>query len=135
MTPLLVATRNRGKEAELRALLAPLGMDLVFPDAAGLPDSPEEATLECFQTFVENARAKADWFCRRSGLPTVADDSGVEVDALGGAPGIGSSGSGGSAGPSPVGRGVSGPVRSGSCELPGGREPLGSGRKPVPDSI
>ncbi len=88
MTPLLVATRNRGKEAELRLLLAPLGMELVFPDAAGLPESPEEATLECFRTFVENARAKAEWFCRRSGLPTVADDSGVEVDALSGAPGV-----------------------------------------------
>ena len=67
MTSLLVATRNRGKEAEFRVLLAPLGMELLFPGAAGLPESPEEATLECHQTFVENARAKAEWFAAARG--------------------------------------------------------------------
>jgi XTP/dITP diphosphohydrolase len=85
---LLVATRNRGKQAELRLLLAPLGMELRFPDDVGLPELPEEAAVEQFETFVENARAKAEYFLARSGLPTVADDSGVEVDALGGAPGV-----------------------------------------------
>lgn len=85
---LLVATRNRGKQAELRLLLAPLGMELRFPDDVGLPELPEEAAVERFETFVENARAKAEYFLARSGLPTVADDSGVEVDALGGAPGV-----------------------------------------------
>lgn len=88
MSVLLVATRNRGKQAELRQLLAPLGMELRFPDDVGLPELPEEAAVERFETFVENARAKAEYFLGRSGLPTVADDSGVEVDALGGAPGV-----------------------------------------------
>lgn len=85
---LLVATRNRGKQAELRRLLAPLGVELRFPDDVGLPELPEEAAVERFETFIENARAKAEYFLARSGLPTVADDSGVEVDALGGAPGV-----------------------------------------------
>ncbi len=88
MTPLLVATRNRGKQPELRALLGPLGMELCFPDDVGLLELPEEDGLERFETFVENARAKAEYFLARSGLATVADDSGVEVDALGGAPGV-----------------------------------------------
>lgn len=88
MTQLLVATRNRGKQAEFRELLSPLGMTILFPDEAGLPETAEEASLEQYQTFVENARAKAEWFRQRSGLPTLADDSGVEVDALGGAPGV-----------------------------------------------
>ena len=88
MRVLLVATRNRGKQPELRALLADLGMELRFPDEVGLPELPEEAAVERFETFIENARAKAEYFLARSGLATVADDSGVEVDALGGAPGV-----------------------------------------------
>ena len=88
MTRLLVATRNRGKQAELRELLAPLAMELVFPNDLGIEETPEEAALESFATIEENARAKAEWFLRRAGLPTLADDSGVEVDALGGAPGV-----------------------------------------------
>ncbi|MEP6590544.1 MAG: non-canonical purine NTP pyrophosphatase [Gemmatimonadota bacterium] len=88
MTVLLVATRNRGKLPELRLLLGPLGMEIRFPDELDLSELPEEHGLERFETFVENARAKADYFHRRSGLATVADDSGVEVDALGGAPGV-----------------------------------------------
>lgn len=88
MNRLLVATRSRGKQAELQALLAPLGCEIVFPDDIGITPSPEEAGLERFETFEENARAKAVWFATRSGLPTLADDSGLEVDALGGEPGV-----------------------------------------------
>ena len=88
MKRLLVATRNRGKQSELRTLLAPLEVELVFPDDIGLREDPEEEGLEIFASFVENARAKSEWFVARAGLPTLADDSGVEVDALGGAPGV-----------------------------------------------
>lgn len=85
---LLVATRSRGKQAEFRQLLAPLGADIVFPDDLGLDELPEEAALESHDTFEANARAKAGHFARRSGLASLADDSGLEVDALGGAPGV-----------------------------------------------
>jgi XTP/dITP diphosphohydrolase len=85
---LLVATRSRGKQQEFRDLLAPLGCEVVFPQDIGLSHSTEEDALESFETFTENARAKAHWFATRSGLPTLADDSGLEVDALGGAPGL-----------------------------------------------
>jgi XTP/dITP diphosphohydrolase len=85
--PLLVATRSRGKQAEFRALLRPLDRTIVFPEDLGLPESEQEANLEAFDTLEANARAKAGWFAALSGLDTVADDSGLEVDALGGAPG------------------------------------------------
>ncbi len=88
MNRLLVATRSRGKQAEFRALLAPLGCEIVFPDDIGMAPSPEEDTLERFATFEENARAKAAWFAARAGIATLADDSGLEVDALNGAPGV-----------------------------------------------
>lgn len=88
MNRLLVATRSRGKQAEFRALLAPLRCEIVFPDDISLAPSPEEAALERFETFEQNARAKAVWFATRSGLATLADDSGLEVDALGGQPGV-----------------------------------------------
>lgn len=88
MSRLLVATRSRGKQAEFRALLAPLGCEVVFPDDVGIIPSPEEDALERFETFEQNARAKAVWFAARSGLPTLADDSGLEVDVLGGEPGV-----------------------------------------------
>jgi XTP/dITP diphosphohydrolase len=85
---LLVATRNRGKQAEFRALLAAVRAEIVFPDDLDIAESAAEQQLECHDTFEANARAKARWFARRSGLPTLADDSGLEVDALGGAPGV-----------------------------------------------
>lgn len=85
---LLVATRSRGKQAEFRRLLAPLHREIVFPDDVGLAEVPGEASLESALTFEENARAKARWFAAASGLDTLADDSGLEVDALGGAPGV-----------------------------------------------
>lgn len=85
---LLAATRSEGKQAEFRRLLEPAGIDLVFPEGAGLWESPVEDTLELAETFEGNARRKAEYFARVSGLPTVADDSGLEVFALGGAPGV-----------------------------------------------
>ena len=85
---LLVATRSRGKQAEFRRLLAPLDAEVVFPDDLGLTTDPAEDHLERFDTFEANARAKAEYFARRSGLSSLADDSGLEVDALGGAPGV-----------------------------------------------
>lgn len=85
---LLVATRSRGKQAEFRRLLAPLDAEVVFPDDIGLTEQADEDTLERFDTFEANARAKAAYFARQSGLPSLADDSGLEVDALGGEPGV-----------------------------------------------
>jgi XTP/dITP diphosphohydrolase len=89
MTPkLLVATRNPGKQREIRALLAAIAYDVVFPDERGLGERPEEAAVEDAESFEGNARRKAEYFARLSGLPTVAEDSGLEVFALGGAPGV-----------------------------------------------
>lgn len=88
--PLLVATRSRGKQQEFQLLLAALGRPIVFPDQLGLVESEEEEGVERFHTFLENATAKAEWFRERSGHDTLADDSGLEVDALHGAPGVAS---------------------------------------------
>lgn len=85
---LLVATRSAGKQAEVRRALEAAGHEVLFPDDAGLPETPAEGTLETAETFEGNARRKAEHFARLSGLPTVADDSGLEVYALGGAPGV-----------------------------------------------
>jgi XTP/dITP diphosphohydrolase len=85
---LLAATRSKGKQPEIRRLLEPAGIEVVFPDDAGLWESPVEDTLETAETFEGNARRKAEHFARLSGLPTVAEDSGLEVFALGGAPGV-----------------------------------------------
>lgn len=80
--PLLIATRNAHKLAEIRAMLP--GIDLVgTEDWPGVPD-PEETG----ETFEANARIKAEAWCAATGLPALADDSGLKVDALGGAPGI-----------------------------------------------
>ena len=82
---LLLGTRNAGKVAELRALLAGLDLDLqsVNDLADPPPDPPEDAP-----TYAENAVSKAVAYARATGLPTIADDSGLEVEALGGAPGL-----------------------------------------------
>ncbi|HET9605315.1 MAG TPA: RdgB/HAM1 family non-canonical purine NTP pyrophosphatase [Gemmatimonadales bacterium] len=86
---LLVATRNPGKLAEARQLLEPGGIAVVSPDEAGVTWSAAEELLEQAETFEGNACAKAEYFAKRvGGLPTVADDSGLEVIALGGAPGV-----------------------------------------------
>lgn len=99
MRTLLVATRNRGKQAEFRRLLAPLEREICFPDDIGLAESPDEDRLEVHATFEANARAKAAWFRDRAGLDALADDSGLEVDALFGAPGVHSKRFAGAAGP------------------------------------
>jgi XTP/dITP diphosphohydrolase len=82
---LLLGTRNAGKVAELRALLK--GLDLELLSVGDLadppPDPPEDAS-----TYEANAVAKALAYAQATGLPTIADDSGLEVDALGGAPGV-----------------------------------------------
>jgi len=79
----VLASTNPGKLAELRARLEPAGMWVVAQDAFGV-EPPEETGL----TFVENALIKARAACAATGLPALADDSGVVVDALGGAPGV-----------------------------------------------
>lgn len=71
----------------MRELFAGLPFDLVFPDSAGLPRVPQEDGIESGTTYLENAVAKARYWVARAGMPAVADDSGLEVDALGGAPG------------------------------------------------
>lgn len=85
---LLFATRSTGKQPEVRRVLAAAGHQVVFPDEAGLPELPEEALLEHHDSFEANALSKAEYFARRSRLPTVADDSGLEVLSLDGAPGV-----------------------------------------------
>jgi len=80
---LLIATHNPGKLAELRDLLAPYGIDAVSAGELGLPE-PEETGA----SFADNARIKAASAATASGLPAFADDSGLCVEALGGAPGI-----------------------------------------------
>ena len=85
---LLLATRSAGKLRELHQLFASFGFELIDLDVAGLPPEPAEDNLETFATFEENALAKARYFFERGRRPTVADDSGLAVDALGGAPGV-----------------------------------------------
>lgn len=85
---LLVATRSEGKQREARRLLEAAGIEALFPDDAGVSHDPAEERLELGDSFEANARAKAEHFARRTGLPAVADDSGLEVFALGGQPGV-----------------------------------------------
>ena len=81
---LLLATHNRGKRKEWRALLAGLALEILLPDDVGLHQDVEETGA----TYTENALLKARTLAAASDLPTLADDSGLEVDALDGAPGI-----------------------------------------------
>lgn len=85
---LLVATRSPGKTREIRDLLAGLPFEPFFPPDLHLERLPEEEDLERGTSYAENAVAKARYFAQRSGLPAVADDSGIEVDALQGRPGV-----------------------------------------------
>lgn len=80
---LLIATHNRGKLEEMEALLAPFGISVSCAADHGLPEPEETGT-----TFVENARIKAHTAAKATGLPALADDSGIEIDALDGAPGV-----------------------------------------------
>lgn len=85
---LLVATRSRGKQGEIRDLLADAPWTLVFPDEHGLWERPEEQGVEDAGSFQGNARRKAEYFAKLTRLPTLAEDSGLEVFALGGQPGV-----------------------------------------------
>jgi XTP/dITP diphosphohydrolase len=81
---LLIATTNRGKQAEFRRLLADLDAELVVPGDLGLDLAVEEP----YDTYAENAAAKADAFARASGVVSIADDSGIEIAALDWGPGV-----------------------------------------------
>ena len=83
MKKLAIASNNPGKLAEFQTLLAPLGIEVVTQAQLGIKEA-EEPHL----TFVENALAKARHVSRESGLPALADDSGICVDALNGMPGV-----------------------------------------------
>lgn len=87
-TTYLLATRSHGKLRELRDLFNAHGIDVIDLAQAGIPESPDEETIEAWDTFEENALAKAQYFHLRSGLPTFADDSGLVVAILGGRPGV-----------------------------------------------
>jgi len=80
---IVLASNNQGKLAELQAMLAPLGLALVRQADLGIAEAEEP-----FRTFVENALAKARHAARHSGLPALADDAGLCVDAFGGLPGV-----------------------------------------------
>jgi len=80
---IVLASGNRGKLAEIRDVLADTGIELVAQSELGIADAEETGT-----TFVENAIIKARHAARESGLPALGDDSGICVDALGGAPGL-----------------------------------------------
>jgi len=80
---IVLASNNAGKLAELQAMFAPLGVDLVSQGALGIPEADEP-----FHTFIENALTKARHAARHSGLPAVADDAGLCIDAFGGLPGV-----------------------------------------------
>lgn len=81
---IVLASNNAGKLRELRRILEPLGFELVSPRDLGMNGEPEEDG----GSFLANALIKARYWAERTGLPTVADDSGLCVDALGGAPGV-----------------------------------------------
>ncbi|MCS6766532.1 MAG: RdgB/HAM1 family non-canonical purine NTP pyrophosphatase [Candidatus Protistobacter heckmanni] len=83
MSQLVLASNNAGKLIELSALLAPLSVELVPQGKLGIPSAEEP-----YPSFLENALTKARHAARASGLPALADDSGICVDALSGAPGI-----------------------------------------------
>ncbi|MCX4827294.1 RdgB/HAM1 family non-canonical purine NTP pyrophosphatase [Streptomyces sp. NBC_00006] len=86
MTRLILATRNNGKIVELRSILADAGLPHELVGADAYPEVPD--VRETGVTFAENALLKAHALARATGLPAVADDSGLCVDVLGGAPGI-----------------------------------------------
>jgi XTP/dITP diphosphohydrolase len=84
MNRLLIATTNSAKLAEYRVLLRPFDLEVISLRDAGIDvEAPEDGA-----TFIENARIKARFYFDRAGIATLADDGGLEVDALGGAPGV-----------------------------------------------
>jgi XTP/dITP diphosphohydrolase len=85
----LLATRSAGKLRELHEIFAEFGLEVTDVTSLGIPETPAEDELERFETFEENALAKARYFFDISGgMPTFGDDSGMCVDVLGGEPGI-----------------------------------------------
>lgn len=83
MTPLVLASNNPGKLREMQAVLAPLGLELIAQSDLNIPEAEEPHA-----TFLENALAKARHASRAARLPALADDSGLCVEALNGAPGV-----------------------------------------------
>lgn len=83
MKQIVLASNNKGKLAELQAMFAPLGLQLIAQAELNIPEAEEP-----FHTFVENALAKARHASRLSGLPALADDAGLCVDAFNGLPGV-----------------------------------------------
>ena len=83
MKPVVLASSNVGKLGEMCALLEPLGFEVVTQSSLGIYSPPETGT-----TFIENASIKARHTARAAQLPAISDDSGIEVDALGGGPGV-----------------------------------------------
>lgn len=100
MLKLLIATNNQNKVKEFAEILADLPLDVTYLADEGITLDPEETGI----TFAENAILKAKAFAQASGLLTLADDSGLEVDALGGEPGVYSARYGGTAKDDHVGR-------------------------------
>ena len=88
MNRLLLATRSADKVREIKEILAGAGTEVVSLEEARVAWSSHEDTLEEHDSFQANARAKAEYFAKLTGLPTVADDSGIEVLSLLGAPGV-----------------------------------------------
>jgi XTP/dITP diphosphohydrolase len=88
VTVYLVATRNPGKLRELRNIFAAHDLRVTDLNEAGVVETEDEESIESWETFEENALAKAQYFQTRTGLPTFADDSGLAVAALGGRPGV-----------------------------------------------
>ena len=89
MTRLVVATRNAGKVREIREILAASpDWEVLGLDDLGIPEAPEDDDIEGFETFEENALAKARYFAAKTGELALADDSGICVDALDGRPGV-----------------------------------------------
>ena len=85
----LLATRSQGKLRELREIFSRFGVKVVDLTSLAVPKHPAEDSLEAFETFEDNALAKARFFYEASGgIPTFGDDSGMFVDALGGEPGV-----------------------------------------------
>ncbi len=85
---ILAATRSAGKQHEIRRILPASGFEIVFPDDIWLRESSAGDPVEVGDSFEANARHKTEYFVRLSSLPTFADDSGLEVFSLGGAPGV-----------------------------------------------
>ncbi len=86
--PWVLATRSAGKLRELVPWFAARGIAVIGLDDAGLAPSAEEDAIEGHDSFEGNALAKARWYAARTGAPCIADDSGLAVDALHGAPGV-----------------------------------------------